>query len=308
MTYSNHNAMANHRLPLATRLIYIFTLLIVGSCSAQTERIAAYKNMPTGFAYNTYQPDQKYVLSMNLDEVSGLSWLGNNQLACVQDEAAKVYIFDLKRKDVLRFIDFGKAGDYEGVEVVNGQAYVVKNNGDVHQFAFGQTNKAEATVHKTPLSSENDVEGLGYLPGSNQLLLALKGKGELSKKNVKGKAIYGFSLATHKLNTTPLLTIRGKDLDQYFEQNGLQHVHKGFSPSAIAWHPIEERLYVLATVGKLLVVLNQQYEIDKVVQLSPQVLRQPEGLCFAPNGDMYIASEGRSGAGYIVKYTYVPGK
>ncbi len=43
-------------------------------------------------SYDFDRPGKKYFLGEELEEISGLSWLGEGQLACVQDESGRVYL------------------------------------------------------------------------------------------------------------------------------------------------------------------------------------------------------------------------
>ena len=38
------------------------------------------------------------------------------------------------------------------------------------------------------------------------------------------------------------------------------------------------------------------------VALSPDLFKKPEGICFAPDGTLFIASEGDGGNGYILRF------
>ena len=40
----------------------------------------------------------------------------------------------------------------------------------------------------------------------------------------------------------------------------------------------------------------------RVKELDEKLFRQPEGICFSPEGDMYISNEGQGGKGYILKF------
>ncbi|MEZ4981635.1 MAG: SdiA-regulated domain-containing protein [Saprospiraceae bacterium] len=74
-------------------------------------------------------------------------------------------------------------------------------------------------------------------------------------------------------------------------------------PSAIAQHPITEEFYILSSVGKLLMVLSAEGEINYIEKLDKKILPQPEGICFEKNGTMWISSEGKkSGNGTVLKY------
>ena len=74
---------------------------------------------------------------------------------------------------------------------------------------------------------------------------------------------------------------------------------KAFMLSGVAIHPQTKEIYLVATVGKLLFVLTPEGKIRHVVPLSPRVFRQPEGICFKPNGDLIISNEGQDGSSNI---------
>ena len=56
--------------------------------------------------------------------------------------------------------------------------------------------------------------------------------------------------------------------------------------------PISGNLYVLASVGKTLVVIDHHNQIMHVELLDPMQFPQPEGICFDPQGNLFISSEG----------------
>jgi len=61
-------------------------------------------------------------------------------------------------------------------------------------------------------------------------------------------------------------------------------------------------MYLLAAEGARLLVLDRMGIIRTVARLDPKTFRQPEGICFAPDGTLFIASEGKDGKGYILKF------
>jgi uncharacterized protein YjiK len=78
--------------------------------------------------------------------------------------------------------------------------------------------------------------------------------------------------------------------------------HKPFKPSGVAVHPKSGFIFIIGTVGKMLVVLNPEGDLVHLVPLDPELFLQPEGICFSPRGDLYISSEGRGKSGYILKF------
>jgi uncharacterized protein YjiK len=77
---------------------------------------------------------------------------------------------------------------------------------------------------------------------------------------------------------------------------------KDFRPSGIAVHPKTGQIFILASDGKKLLILSEQGQKEALVSLNPKIYRQPEGICFSPNGDLFISSEGKKGDGYILRF------
>lgn len=255
--------------------------------------------------YDLKKPEKKFFLPYVLSEVSGLTWVRENTVACVEDEGGKVYLYDFSKREIVQAVRFAKPGDFEGVEIIGDRIYAMKSSGDLYHFKLDERRELIGEKIETALSRENDTEGLGYDPETHSLLIACKEDGDIKGKKVKGKAVYAFDLEKEKLKKEARFQIRMKDLKAFFEANKSNEYDEKkikFEPSAIAFHPIEKTIYVLASVGKLLVVLNQDGSIRATYPIAPRVLNQPEGICFAPNGDMYISSEGEGDKGYILKF------
>jgi len=254
--------------------------------------------------YNLKEPTDKFFLPYVLEEISGLSYVKNGVLACLQDEDGKIFFYDLNKKEITRSVKFANQGDYEGLEVVGDTAYVVQSNGDLFKFSIDEK-KVESELIKTPLNKDNDIEGLGYNSNANILILVCKDNSDIGKRKQAGKAAFQFDLSNDQFDTTALFSITKYDMQRFFEVNknkAYEEKRINFRPSGIAWHPIQDKYYVLAHVGKMLLVVNRQGEIEASYPISPRLLGQPEGICFAPNGDMFISSEGEGDKGYILKF------
>ena len=169
-------------------------------------------------------------MGFELEEISGITYYGPNLLACVQDEEGKLYLYDLIEKEVRDRIKFGKGGDYEGVEVAAGKAYVLKSNGQLYEFTIGDVEELSINKLSTPLTIGNDTEGLGYDPASGHLLIACKAKGEIGEGKVKGKSVYAFDLEQRELIKVPLFTIRKKDIEKYLKKQDRKHKDIDFHP------------------------------------------------------------------------------
>ncbi|ADB38880.1 SdiA-regulated domain-containing protein [Spirosoma linguale] len=238
--------------------------------------------------YRLNAPDQNYSLPKELKEISGLTYYKDDQLLCVQDEEAVVYVFDTKKGKVVKDFGFGGYGDFEGIEYVNGQVYVLESNGTLSRFEPESTQIGKT---KTDLPKKTEVEGLGYDPKTKRLLIAVK-NGEGSSD----KAVYSFDLLNRAVFKDMSLNddqLKGAGIDP-----------KTYKPSGIAVHPITGEWYMLTSAGKRLLITSRKSKIIYSEPLDPKTFRQPEGICFAPNGDLYIASEGNGKKGYILKFTY----
>ncbi|MDN5213952.1 SdiA-regulated domain-containing protein [Fulvivirgaceae bacterium BMA12] len=268
-----------------------------------------YYNQAAGIiGYNLGAYTQKYVLKKELREISGLSYYKKDQLACVEDEHGRVYIYDLKEKSIGQVIKFGKKGDYEGIEIVGKEVFVLRSDGKIFNFSVRDMQDMEevsATVLKTPLSSKNDVEGLGYSTKGKQLMLACKEKSKIDDRQSKGKAIYLFDIHSKQLHPDAFLDLETKKLNDFLETKPIKFKKiKEFKPSAVATHPKTQQTFVIASVGKVLVIIGKNGQLVQVIPLDAKIFKQPEGICFSPNGTMFIASEGQDGHGYILEFSY----
>jgi len=162
------------------------------------------------------------------------------------------------------------------------------------------------------------VEGLGFNKAANKLILACKGSSNIEghDKSKEIKAFYGFDLESKKLNTKPIFTISDISLLNFFQnmpreiksiskEKKLVERLKSFSPSAIALHPVEQQYYILSSVGKLLIIVNKTGKLRSINFLDKDIFIQPEGICFAPEGTLYISNEGKSLVAKILKFKYL---
>ncbi|MDN5216359.1 SdiA-regulated domain-containing protein [Fulvivirgaceae bacterium BMA12] len=260
--------------------------------------------------YDLENPNKKIKLHFDLEEISGLSYVKDSILACVQDELGRAYFYDLGNEKIQYSIKFAQSGDYEGIELVDGKVYVVENNGKIYSFdtTAANTQKVKSAIIDTPLSDKNDVEGLGYLPTSRQLLIACKEEAGINKKKRKGKAIYAYNLDEKKFEEKPFITIKRSDITKFIVDHPDNYKIKkspDFKPSGIAVHPKTNKIYLLNSVGKMLIILNEKGKVEDLAILNPKTFRQPEGICFAPNGDLFIASEGGGSRGYLLAFKYL---
>ncbi len=252
--------------------------------------------------YEFYNPNKISSLHYDLEEISGLSFFSEGQLFAVQDEKGKLFVIEQETGSILSEIKFGKSGDYEGVELVGDEIFVVKSNGQLISFSLQGEKVGSVQEIDTDLTSKNDVEGLSMLHG--ELVLICKASGELKKNKVNGKAAYRFDIEQRKLIREPLFTIRQKKLKDFVQNKTHFKVIDDFDPSGIAQHPISKDIYVLSA-DRVLAVLTPAYELKEVVKLDRSLYKQPEGICFLPDGTLYISNEGGGARGKLVELSYL---
>lgn len=266
------------------------------------------------FPYAMNKPDQVQLLKKELKEISGLSMLGKKNLAAVQDEDGILYVLTKKGK-IKKEHHFFAPGDYEGVEVVGDEIYVVKSSGKIFRITGLGKNKQNVTTYKNFLNKQANIEGLTYDKKNNRLLLAAKGK--MADNDSFSRSIYAFDLKTQELLEEPIFTIDLNLIHSYLDSGEpikylekitekLDPAHGGFifAPSGIAIHPITGNYYLISSVGKMLMILNPEGEIVHIEKLKKKVHQQPEGICFEPDGTLWVANEGKRSEAFLLRYKF----
>ncbi len=289
-------------------IITIASLLFVASLSTNCDTFIAERTDSVYMDYNyqklgykLFKPVKKHFLNYDLEEISGLSYYKDGLLAAVEDEDGILYIIDAKTGEISKKIDFGDKGDYEGVEIIDNHVFVLDSDGDIFDFRLTGNDDLDVDKEETKLSASNDTEGLGRL--GNDLLIALKGSGDIDDNKVDGKAIYLYSVFKRKINENEFLSIDEERLNEFISKRKYFNKVNDFDPSAIALHPITNDIYLLSA-DKVLTVFSKDKQLKEVIRLNPITYNQAEGICFAPDGTMYISSEGDGGKGKIMIIQY----
>ncbi len=272
------------------------------------------------FPYQLATPVEEFKLPNKLREISGLGIDATGKyLYAVQDEDGDLFLINTTTGEIEKEGTFHKAGDYEGVEFANGRVFVVKSSGTLYEIINFKKENQELIKYKFDFSKNSDIEGLGYDPIGNRLLISSKGKSGKGKEFKFKKGIFGLDLSTMKLDEAPVYTISVEAVKQFLEVNNtLEKLDKLvklfqpgeefiFGPSGLAVHPKTGDIYITSSVGKLLVVLHREGTIKHIVKLKKKIHEQPEGIAFAQDGTLYISNEGKDGKGRIYKFAYREG-
>lgn len=309
----------NYMLPILCGLV--MTLL---SCQPANDKAADQSTGLTlapdfSFDYRLDDPDQAFKLPNELEEISGLGISEDGEeLVAVQDEDGILFFINPYNGEVTREAKFWKDGDYEGVEWVGNTIYVVKSTGTIYEISDPATANQQVEKYNFFLNDDNDVEGLAYDKANGRLLLACKAQAGYEVEYPHKKGIYAFNLDEKKLTEAPVYFVDADSVRHYLDQApAIRKLEKlmeffdpdeafGFSPSAIAIHPLTGHLYITSSVGKMLLVLDRSGRILHIEKLSKKVHPQPEGICFDPNGGLFLSNEGKGGTPKFYRFNLKP--
>jgi len=240
------------------------------------------------------QPSHTLLLKKPLREISGISFHNNGQLAAINDEQGKLFVLSTTSGKI-NTLSFGEKGDYEDIVRTPEGYYVLRSDGSL--FLLDERNGKLLADYPLSFSKYTEFESIAYDQDQNRLLLFCKNCGQ------REPVVFGwaFNLKTHQLEEQPVVQI-GWDVFRKLAKDDTVE----FQPSAAAFHPITGDLYILSSTAKLLAVCNREGQPESVYGLNPDLFQQPEGLCFAPNGDLYISNEGRQSKATLLYFPFDP--
>ncbi len=288
--------------------IYIFVCIILPLITiAQNNQLQ----------YNLNNPQQTLILPPIIHEISGITMIDSNTVACVQDEMGIVFIYNLKDQKISKELTFGPNGDYEGITKVNQSLYVLRSDGVVFEIEDYQAKKISVKTIHTGITAENN-EGLCYDPSKHRLLIGAKGRINKEPNNKNIRLIYELDLNTKKLKTTPIYTFQLPDINTQAKQLNYPFnthqtkkgkvIEKGlrFNTSEIALHPITGHLYVLSASDYCLMILTHLGELIHIEKLNPNLFRKAEGMSFLDNGTLFISNEGKTDKPTLLRFQHTP--
>lgn len=276
-------------------LIIIGVLVLVGGLWFAYENPA----LNPGLEEESYKIIRKWEMPIDLDEISGITYISKNKIACVQDEEGIIFIYNLKTNSVEKKVNFAKAGDYEGIAIVDSTAYVLQSDGRIHEIAHYMDSTFVPKVIQTPFSGKNNMESLTFDSKNDRLLMVPKNTDPNSKSY---KGIYALNLDTKKVKMDAILKIPLDDpILTYKETRTFKGQTGGFHPSEIAIHPTDGNIYVLEGKNQRLLIMDTLGKILRLHKLNKKSFAQPEGMTFAPDGTLYISNEGKKGKANIIE-------
>ncbi len=251
---------------------------------------------PEGFAYNFSTPDDTMKLGTHLKEISGMAYIPGKDMMLVEtDEKGDIFTIDFSdKRDMIGKIKFGGKEDYEDIVYTDSAVYMLISSGSVVKV---DTKDSAMTTTQYDLGMEkNEFEAM-YLDKATHSLVLLCKQCDHEKDAIR--QAYSFDLKSNTFSTEASYTIHISDIQKILNDDKAE-----FKPSAAAINPITGKLFIVASVGKLLVVASRDGKIEHVFRLDPDLYNQPEGMTFSPNGDLYISNEGGEGTATILRFNY----
>ncbi len=282
---------------------FTFTSLILWICLNGCVTTPEYSS-PESYQLN--DPEKSF-FPESLNEVSGISFyrLQPDTIYAIQDELGRLYELPTGSKQN-RYYTFGKTGDYEDLSIAGETVYVLKSNGHVYQFPFQNKEQlhADASIVHKHLVPKGEYESLFADAENDQIIiLAKKPNDDDNAGSIKGFRINIYPNDSLALDDMFLIDVQRILKEEDFTRNK----EKKIRPSAVSKHPITGEWYILASVNKLLIICDSNWNVQSWHHLSPKNFKQPEGICFDLYGNMYISNEGNDvSVPTLLKFPYSP--
>ncbi|MFV8225872.1 SdiA-regulated domain-containing protein [Christiangramia aquimixticola] len=245
-------------------------------------------------ATKSYEVVNTWELPEELNEISGLHWMGDGRIACIQDEDGIIFIYDLNSAKIIQKHKFALAGDYEAITYLNENYWVAKSSGELFRIeSIKPKEKIEAGI-RLELKYNNNIEGIAAAP-DGKIWISFKDRN--LKKEGDYRGLYAFDPKTNKLDPEPVAKVNYKD--QKFDLLKTGNPRKLLRPSDIGFHPLTGELYILDAEFQKLIITNTSGKIKKLHLLDPEEFSQPEGITFSESGRIFISNENLGGPANI---------
>jgi uncharacterized protein YjiK len=250
------------------------------------------EDVETVLPYEFHQPDAVLKLHNDLREISGLAYWNTDTLVANQDEDGELFFLSARTGELLLKTEFGDDGDYEGIAVRDQTVFVLRSDGDVYRVENPTSEDPDSDKNETHLSDDHDTEGLFYEKDKDLLLIACKAE---TDEFYGYRTIFSLKPGEKDIDRKPFLLIDEEDLLEKLHVKYGNRLGSRFKPSGLARHPETGDLYILSAANSILAVYDEKQNLKETVRLPYAHTNQMEGICFAPDGTLFISSEGGTG-------------
>ena len=228
-----------------------------------------------------------YTLPTELNEISGLTFLPNSQdiAYVVQDEEGIVFTYDLKNGNISSQFEFGPAADYEEITTDGNYFYVLESNGDIHSFPVSMdVDQGKVSTFKGKLE-KGEYESMAYDQKNKSLVVFCKScKADKGNETLTGYVINVLDQGDLSLN-------KQFSIDLKSIGNIDPKIKDSLKPSALSKRNSSEEWYLLSSVDRLILVLDDNFQTKEVHHFKKKQFEQPEGINFNNQDQMFISSE-----------------
>jgi hypothetical protein len=258
---------------------------------------------PPGYDLNA---PKKYIMGDALHEISGIAVLKGkgDSLYAIEDEDGRLFFFHPgdSRAD---YVKFGKKGDYEDVAILDNKEFVVlRSDGSLFVFPLGMVRNMnrDSVREYEHILPEGEYESLFGDEGGRLVALCKNCKTDDQRDEVSGYVLKDMG---NRLTVTEhfKIDVSGVKLGSAGKERGGKQNGK-FHPSCMARHPLTREWYIISSVNRVLLVLDEQMRVKGVYLLDGGLFKQPEGLAFDGKGNMYISNEGGQGNANVLLFSY----
>lgn len=229
---------------------------------------------------------RSWVLPATLREISAIEVTASGKIACLQSQVGSIYIFNIETGLVDKEILFGPPGAYEGLALVNGDAYIACADGRIIEVAKYMADSPSVKEYGTHLTIAEKLDGLCYDRRNKRLLATVKGSADAIQQF---KGIYAFSLTHKRMPVKPVIKI---DLRHRVFGVPSKNIQNVFQPSDLDIHPTTGQLFIIDGDKRQLLTMRMPDNIRTLRALDNDKFFQPEGVTFTPSGELFIASKG----------------
>lgn len=280
---------------LSNILFYFFIFLTQIACQSNKE----FESPPQ---YNLNKPTI-YKLPKALNEISGIAFSSdrNDLLYAIQDESGLLYEYDLENSRAKEF-KFSKKGDFEDIAISDELIIVLKSNGTLYTFPLNNVVSNQETNVKDVKELEDilpkgEYEGL-YMDNANRNLYVLckNCSGDKEEKKTSG---YILSVEPKgQITQNGQFSINVEDIKRLAK---VEKMH--FQPSALTKNKETNEWYIISSANNAFVITDASWAVKAVYPLPKSSFRQPEGICFDSQNNLYISNEKANGSsGNVLKF------
>jgi len=227
------------------------------------------------------RPTKIIELPKAINEISGLAF-ANNGVFAVDDNHGALFFIPLQENPKIRKWDFGKDEDYEGLVLYQNHFYLLQSKGAIVWFS-NQFPIRDIKREKLDRKGKSEYESLYLDPRTKKLIMLCK---DCDYDKKKENTAWSFDLQKMKFDDKQAFTISASDIEKAMKGKYSER----FKPSAAAIHPITGDTYIISSINGILVIASKD-KIRKVMKLDQKLFKQPEGLCFMPDGTLLISNE-----------------